>query len=204
MSMQWPIIARSRDGLLNLANPPTGKGLSEAVPWVHYDTETYTSGTTTEITWFQTTKATAQLSNQEIAGAFPSPQFFEPFFTVLDILTPPANANALLDVWSILFGTGTAAQGGPTFQLIVSAKEQYRIPMSFLHGSGGPTGFSTRTAVEYANNSIPDGGWPMSGSLCVPPTVGFRMNARYPAAVTLTADRALRLSWVGTLHRRIL
>lgn len=202
--ISWPIIARTREQMVELANPPSGRGLSEAVPWVSYDTELYTSATTTEITWFQTTKATRALSNQETAGAFPAPQFFEPYYTVLDILTPPGDRNALLDVWSILFGTGTGGQSGPHLQLVVSGKEQYRIPMSFLHGSGGPTGFTTRTAVEYANNNVADGGWPMNGSMIVPPTVGFSFTGRWPAAVTLSANRDLRLGWVGTLHRRIL
>lgn len=209
----WPIIARKLAQLQNMANPPSGSGYSEAVPWVSYDTETYVSTATTELRFFQTTKATRELSNMELAGQYPAPQFFELYGIGLDILTPPqATAlSASLDVWGAVFGTGTAGQGGPIATVSVSSKEQFQIPLSFLHGSGGPMGFgwseaanAAASGAEWANNSLPDGGFPISGSILIPPTVGFSVVLDWPAAVTLSADRDLRAYLYGTLHRRIL
>lgn len=209
----WPIIARTLQQLNAMASPPSGTGYSEAVPWVAFDTETYISTATVNIRWFQTTKATRQLSNMELAGQFPAPQYFELYGIGLDPLTPPQTEaqTAITDVWGAVFGTGTAGQGGPTLQLSMSSKEQFLIPMSFLHGSGGPMGFGWSTAAsasttsgEWANNSLPDGGFPISGSIVIPPTVGFSVVGDWPAAVTLSANRDFRLYLYGTLHRRIL
>lgn len=211
--MQWPVTPKSFKALQEEANPPSGQGVSEAIPWVWFDTLTYTSGTTTQLRFFQSTRATTQLSNMPLSGQIQAPQFFEPWFLGLDVLSPPqATAlSAWLDVWQILLGTGTAGQGGPTATLLLSQKEYLVLPVSYMHGSGGPTGFGWSEAsnaatggAEYANNSIPDGGFPIAGALTIPPTVSFGVVIDWPAALTLSADRDLRLNLVGTLHRKVL
>lgn len=209
----WPIVARRKDQLQEAATPTGGSGMSEAVPAVQYDTLTYASAATTQLRFFATTKNTRQLSNMELAGQFPAPQYFELYYVGLDVLTPPqAGAlSASLDVWGILFGSGAAAQGGPTLTFSIASKEQFQIPLSYAHGSGGNVGFGWSEAAnaaaggaEWANNSIPDGGFPVGGSIMIPPTQGFSVVLDWPAAVALSADRALRINLVGTLHRRIL
>ena len=212
LAVSFPVIPRTKDALIQMATAPGGPNMSEAVPWMLNDTETYTSTATVELRFFATTKNSRQLSNMETAGQLPTPQFFEAYYQGLDLLVPPSTTAALDswgDVWALVFGTGTAAQGGPSWTLLMSGKQYGPFPLSTLHGTSGPhgNGYGSTVAggfIEYGQNSVPDGGWCWNGSLMIPPTVGFNIVCQWPAAVTLTANTALRMNLLGTLHRRIL
>jgi len=213
LAVSFPVIARSGIDLQEMANPPAGKGVSEAVPWMFYDTETYTDNVTTTLNFFRTTKTGIGASNMRLAGQLPAPEYFEVYFVGLDVLAPPAAAAATPvewnDVWQILFGSGAAGTGGPTWNFIMSGKEYGPFPLSTLHGTGGLHGSGGGVAAGplgglHQTNSVPDGGFCVAGAIMIPPTVGFVINVVWPVAVNISANRDLRINMLGTLHRRVL
>lgn len=201
--MQFPVIAKTLGELRAQSQPEGGSGQSEALAWTFYDTAIYSSGVTTELVFFTTSRATRQLSNLNGRG-LPEPQYFEIFYFNLDVLTPAGNSTPLEDTWEVLNGTGTAAQGGPTWTFILADKQIGPFPLSGLQGLGALTGFTTQGTTEYAQNTDGSGGFCSDGAITIPPNQTFSIVLTWPAAVTLSADRALRVSMTGTLHRRIL
>lgn len=207
--MQQDIIAKTFDELQNEATPKQVQGGNmEAVAWTAYDTATYTSAATTNLTFFTTTRGTPQLSNLSPAGQFPNPQFFRLQSASLDIMVEPANAQTVWrDVYRILFGQ-LVTDGAPSWTFTLANKTYGPFPVSMLHGTGGPTGFGYSTAAavgaEYANNSFPDGGFSFGNSILIPPQQAFQVTTTWDTAVTLAGNVRLRLSLHGTLYRRIL
>lgn len=202
-----PVRAKTYQQLIALANPASANQ-PEAVAWWLYDTQTYTDNVTTELTFFAAPQADRSLSNLETAGALPDPQFFEVHYVALDIVP--------------VTGFVTSAAGGPTgmiddigrllararWQLTISDKRYGPFPAHALHALGGPTGFGWGTltapqSLQYALNSVPDGGACFDGAVVIPPKVGFTAVMSWPAAVDLTGDYRLRLTLVGVLHRRV-
>lgn len=206
--MKFPVRAKSRAALKGDVTPrDVAGGQSEALPWAFFDTATYTSATTTELTFFTTARASRQLTNMATPGQLPDPQFFEVFYMGLDILVAPA-ATAWSDVDALLSGD-TAANGGPTFQFELAGKNYAGFPLTFLHESGGVRGFGFSTvsadAQEYARNAAPDGGWCVDGAIVIPPQQGFSITITWPNAVTLAGGNPALRPWLaGTLHRRVL
>lgn len=202
--MKFPVRARSLRKLAEMAEPTkVSGGQSEALAWCFFDTAVYTSGATTQMTFFTTTRANQQLSNLNGRG-LPTPQYFEIFSFNLDVLTPAGNTTPIEDTWEILNGTGVAAQGAPTWQFILADKNIGPFPLRTMQGLGGLRGFTTQTTTEWAQNGDGQGGAWADGAIVIPPNQTFSIVLTWPAAVTLSADRALVASMSGVLHRRIL
>jgi len=176
-----------------------------------YDTVPFTSGTTTQVTFFTTSRATSQLSNLSPAGSFPVPQFFQLWNSYLDVLVAPAatatQQTVFRDVHRLIYGTAVT-EGPPSWTFTLANKTYGPWPLSRLHASGGPQGFgySTGTAVGevYANNSYPDESWCWHGEITIPPQQAFQVDVRWDAPQTLSADVRLRFGFRGRLSRRIL
>ena len=202
--MKFPVRARTLRKLAEMAEPTAvSGGQSEALAWCFYDTVVYTSAATTQVTFFTTTRANQQLSNLNGRG-LPTPQYFEIFSFNLDVLTPAGNNTPLEDTWEILNGTGTAAQGGPSWQFVLADKNLGPFPLRTMQGLGGLRGFTTQTTTEWAQNGDGSGGFWEDGAIVIPPNQTFSIVLTWPAAVTLSADRALVASMSGVLHRRVL
>lgn len=202
--MRHPVKAASLAQLSSRSNPQSVPGgQSQAVPWLLYDTATYVSGATTQLTFFTTTRANAQLSNLN-GGGLPTPQYFDIWAFTLDILTPAGNNTPLEDTSDVTRGTGTAGEGAPTWQFTLADKVTGPFPLYSLHGVGGIEGFTTQTTTEYANNGRQSGTFWADGAITIPPNQSFSIVLTWPAAVTLSASRDLVIGMVGTLHRRIL
>lgn len=207
--LRFPVRPMSLQKLQQAATPgAVSGGQAEALPWIFFDTATYVSGTTTQLPFFTTARATRQLSNLDTPGVIPEPQYFKIEFFGLDLLISPAN-GAWDDAHQLLMGEGTAANGGPTWEFILADKSYGTFPLTFLHESGGQRGSAltptTGAQLEYARNAFPDGGWAVDGSIIVPPQQGFRVDVRWPAALTLAGgDTALRLWMAGSIYRRVL
>lgn len=204
--LRFPVKALTKAQLEDLAKPRAVQGgTSEAIPFVFFDTDTYVSTATTELTFFQQTRANRQLSNLSPAGALPTPQYFQVYGMMFDVLIPAAAASTpQFDTQQLLFGSGLAGTGAPTFNFTYSDKSYGPVPLSCLHGTGGVTGFSTAAAaVEYGNNSIPDGGWYTDGAICLAPNEAFWATITWPVALTLTADISVRVALAGVLHRKV-
>ena len=202
--MRFPVRARTRQNLVDIANPEkVAGGNSEALAWTLYDTATFVSATTTNLTFFTTARANAQLSNLN-GGGLPTPQYFEAYFFNLDILTPAGNFTPIEDTWDVVNGTGVAGVGGPTWSFTLADKVMGPFPLVTLHGLGGIQGFTTQTTTEWGNNGNGQGTFATDGAVVIPPTQTFSINLTWPVTVTLAANRDLRVSMTGVLHRRIL
>ncbi len=203
------IVPRSRMQLDELANPQ-GRGVSQATPWILYDSQTYTSAATTTLNFFQTQQNDRTLSNLLQGGALTDPNYFEIYNLGFDILQ---DGSAIVGVTEAGIADDIAKLmlvGRPIFTLTIQDKNYGPFPLSFLHTSGGVTGFGTagNTAatgnIQFANNSVPDGGWNWRGSVIIQPKVGFSVQVQWSAAQTLAAGNPVVRFWMaGALHRAV-
>lgn len=194
---------------LREASEATDAQQGESVPWIIYDSQTYTSGTTTTLTFFGAAQADRTLSNMPNGGIFPAKQFFEIYNLGLDVLADATTAaggetGAVDDINKLML------VGRPHFTFDLSQKIMGQFPLSFLHTSGGFNGigygtFTAEESIQAANNSFPDGGWNWYGSVIIPPQNNFNIVTTWNAAQTLAiGNTVLRLWMCGTLHRRVL
>lgn len=206
--LRFRVAAASQAQLKRLSRPQsTQGGENQGIAWSYFDTATYVSAATTQLTFFTTARATRQLSNLDTPGSLAEPKYFKIFAFQLDPLVAAGAATVMRDMGRILTGTGTAGQGGPTFQFNLADKIYGPWPLTLLHSTGGPlgNGYSTVAATTdaYANNSHPDGGYWQDGAICIPPSQDFSATITWPAAVTLAADIDIRVVMSGTLYRAI-
>lgn len=203
----YPVKAKTWQQLERESNP-SAPGQSEAVPATFYDTETYVDNTTTQLTFFATTKNDRSLSNMQASGQFTHPNFFEIHYVGLDVLrNVTLGTGSVAGAWDDIHRLVLTSRGFARFEM--SDKNLPELPISFLHQSGGVTGFGYGTltapaAIQYGNNGLFDGGFCVRGAIVIPPKVGFSWTLRWPAVVDLTADVQLRLWMAGVFHRRVL
>lgn len=204
-----PIRPKTVAQLKRLSSPQQASD-GESIPHTMFDTQTYVSGTTTTLVFFNTQQPDPTLGNLEQAGAFTDPQWMELWCWQFDILL-----DASLSDVNLPTGAGDDIQklmfvGRPVFTLSISNKNYGQYPLSQMHTTGGAVGFgygaaAATTGVQVANNSYADGGWNWNGSVVIPPKVGFKVSVQWAAAQTLNnGNTLLRMSNTGVLHRRVL
>lgn len=201
------IVPKSVADLQAIVKPAGGL---EFYPHGVYDTQSYVSATTTQLTFFQTTNADVTLNNLEQPGALPENTYFEIHRIMCDPFIPPTTQAtsgapaALLDIWNLLFGTGRGI-----FTLFINSKKYGEEPLSMFHASGGPIGFMAGTAgasnfLSYANNGVMDGGWYVGGRLVISPKSSFKAVLNWAAAQTLVAGNSnIRLVQQGVYYRPV-
>src|SRR4029077_2221539 len=109
-------VAQSYEALVAAVNPRNANA-PESIPWWFYDTQLYTSATTTQSIFFAAPPATRDLGNIPTGGALPDPNFFAIHYIYADFMqnaagtpsatvsagaTLPANTGALDDVGRLL------------------------------------------------------------------------------------------------------
>jgi hypothetical protein len=172
-------------------------GQLEAIGWKWWDTQTYTSGTTTALTNYFNVRATPDLSNMEVAFQLAAPKAFlcrsVRFFikgrprSVARAASTNPQTGSLDDVAQII-NTGV-------FTLVIGNKTYLQEPLFCLTagcGAFGELALEGATAdpgaiVDYAQNGIPD---PRAvNTLPKPIFIGPQMNFNgaitWPAALTL-------------------
>jgi hypothetical protein len=214
-------VANTYQELVGAANPSTGAA-PETLPWWFYDTQLYTSTTTTQLTFFAAAPATPDLGNMPIGGALPNPNFFAVHYVFFDFLqnasgTPyvttsaaaatVANAGAINDVGSLLLS------GRGRFQITLSDKNYGPWPISVTGGTGAAMGFlailsgttlgTASQAKEYGYSALGAGAF-LGGKVIIPPQTGFNIIATWPAALTLTGNYQVRAVLYGVYYRRVL
>lgn len=191
------------------ATPPAGNS-SEVIYHQMFDTQTFTSATTTDLNFFAAANADATLTNLPQAGQLPFPQTLQIFDITLDILSPvPVSTNpgattvvgVLNDLALLLLGSAQR----PTWQLNISEKKYGPYSLTTLHGTGGPTGFgwgAEVTSIQYARNE-PSPGWTYMGNITIKQQVNFNVVVHYAATATLTGNPLFRVSMFGILNRAV-
>lgn len=207
----WKVQPLSYQELDSLSRPRNTEQ-PEGLPWVLYDTQTFVSASTTRLEFFTTLQTNKSLGNMDLAGSLTRGEYFMIYSIGLDIETPvTSNASeelgALSDVYEILFGDAAAGGDAGRFTFTMLSKTIGPFPLSFLHASGGPTGFGWGTGAagdlaQYANNGIFDGGFPF-GQLVIAPNTQFSIVLEWGGTVAIVADRALRVWMNGVKYRPI-
>lgn len=210
MGFRFPVRAKSRQQLAVQANPELANQ-PEALPWVLYDTQTWTSASTATANYFLSQQTDKTLGNMEGPGQLPDPQYFEIWYWGIDFLlaginaaAPGATVSNWADINTFLFTQRL------TWMFAISNKNIGPFPATFFHGSGGATGFGygnsgTTARFEYANNGIFDGGYCVGGAITIPPKLGFVVTLTAAAAPTLVNGNPPVRAWqAGVLHRRVL
>ena len=207
--MRMKTVNYSNAQLLGLSNPQAANE-PQSFPHIYYDTQTYVSAATLNLTFFQAVQADKTLGNIEAPGSLPTPKFFAIESIGLDVLLRPAAqaghvATGPIDdvAQLVLFGRGT-------LEFQYQNKVYGPWPLSAFQASGGPTGFgwATMTAeaqVSYANNGIPNGiGYGMNQQIILKPNANFSFTLRWPAALTLAAGNTLLRIWLyGGLYQAV-
>lgn len=171
-------------------------GQLETVGWQWWDTQTYVSGTTTQlINFFATQRATVDLSNMEIAGQLAAPKAFLlraiRFFvkqrpSTISPVTSPQTGN--FDNIAQLINTGV-------FTFTIGNKQYAQNALWTLTAGGGASGAmaSANSGVasanfhDYAQSGIADprAVYTLSKPLFIPPQMNFNAAVTWPAAITL-------------------
>lgn len=190
---------------------PSLPGAPEQIPQVFYDTQLYTSGTTTQMQFFAVTNADRTISNMVNAGQFPHPVYFQWFNWGLDILIDNSTVTAANDTGAVDDIAKLLLISRATVEFTISDKSYGRIPLSFLHSSLEVKGFGYGTfaapvSVQLgATNGPADGGWNWNGAIIIPPNTGFTMTVNFAAAQTLQfGNTNLKMWMLGLVDRKVL
>lgn len=194
------------------ATPPSG--MSEEAIWdQRYDTQPFTSATTTRLTFFTTINPDRTLTNMQQAGTLPSPWALQIHMITADYLfeAPVSTAatgvdGVLNDLASLILSSGAR----PTWTLNINNKDYGPYSLTVLHGTGGPQGWGWGGAIEtnqFARNTeIP--GWNYFGRVIILTQAPFYLTTEWANPVTLThaaaeSDPFIRVSLFGVLNRRV-
>jgi hypothetical protein len=200
-------VGKSRQELDRQANPQNANQ-PESIPWIYYDTQNIANAAAGPIAYFANPNADKTVSNLEQAGTIPDPFYFEIEAFNCDFLVDPSlTATAVGGVIGDL--TEILAVQRAVFLFTFAGKEYLRIPLTYLHASGGLNAvmsgvFAAPLIAEYAVNSYPDGGFYVGKRITIPPKQSFAVSILLGGAVTLAATVSTRISMAGVLHRRVL
>ncbi len=211
--MQHPVIAHSSSDLEQMATPSAVPGNREAIATELYDTQVFTSAATTALTFFTAADVNnGFVTNMKQAGQIPTGDFFMPYWLGLDVLGfEPGDYDRLTDLYRLVYGTAT----GAPYAVLSYGTKTYPQAGGFSlarMAEGGITGFSTRTAEEYANIAHPGTGGVWLGAddqgnatLTFKGGQPFSWQMKWAAPVTLLAGGTvlLRLTMRGTYYRGI-
>lgn len=163
------------------------KGQIESIGWKWWDTQTYVSGTTTNLPQWFNLRATPDLSNMEVAFQLAAPKAFLVrairFFVKSrpTIVTSGATfvTNAFDDV-AQLINTGV-------WTLTVGNKQYNMEPLWCLTAGGGAVGSLSTGAYAQNGVSDPRAVNTLSKPLFIGPQINFAGVVTWPTALTLAS-----------------
>ena len=163
------------------------QGNIETIGWKWWDTQTFTSASTTSLTQWFTTRTSLDLSNMEVQFQLAAPKAFLiraiRFYvkgrpTAITASGSPTIETGLFDDVAQIINTGV-------FQFTIGNKVYNMEPLWCLTAGGGAWGYLT--TGSYAQNGIPD---PravnsLSKPLFIGPQINFTARVDWPATITL-------------------
>lgn len=208
MGFGTPFNPKSNAVVTAQATPPSGNS-QESIWHQLYDTQLFTSGTTTSQQFFLSPGVDPTLSNMTQAGTLASPQTMQIYDITLDVLSilpvsviAATVVGSLNDLALLIFGSNQR----PTWTLNISQKAYGPYSLTVLHGTGGPSGFGWGAAAnsyQYAKNCDTPG-WNYYGRISILQQMQFSVQLNWAATATLTENKQLRVSMFGVLNRRVL
>ena len=136
----------------------------EVIPWVWWDTQSYVSGTTTQLDFLQAVQTDKTLGNMQAAGQIPAPMYFDLYHLSYYIATPPSalalaatltpSTGALNDVHGLILGTAL---------LNIAQKDYFQSKIYMCPAGGGVNPFAAvygtvaaplAQAIQFAQNGV--------------------------------------------------
>jgi len=205
---------------LNNVVTPIAPGQPEGIAWTWFDTQTYTSTTTTQLDFFQAIQADKTLGNMQSQGQMPNPMFFQLYHIMVYIDIGPSSATQADGGVNVYPVTGTIndvrALINGSLSLNIAQKDYYQSKISMNPGGiGANSQLSVANALtnpeqavaSFATNGIPDLRnrncfW---GLIVIPPTQNFIVRMNWSAALTLVSGNTpIVCALDGYLFRRVL
>lgn len=204
---------KSFDQLRQSISPILGD--NERIPWTWYHRQSYTSGTTTQMIFFQATGGITT-TNMQAAGQIPAPMFFTVYHIGVYFDLPVSNAavvasntgaGALNDTVNLLDGV---------LSFKIAQKSYFESLIWELPPGAGAYGnlaiSATYTATDgdqqqNATNGVPDlrNRYMFWGDIIIPHNQNFAVQLDWASAVTLNNGNTDIIVYLdGFLHRRIL
>jgi hypothetical protein len=189
----------------------------EVIPWIWFDSNTYTSGTTTQMDNFQTVPTDRTLGNMQAAGQIPAPMYFDLYHISTYLNTAPtalAIAATLTPLTGALQDVHNLIIGALSFQIAQKVYFESKIYMCPAGAGLNPAvaAYGTLTApqgqaVQYAQNGNADPRARMNvwGGITIPHNQNFLVRYNWSAALTLAGgNTAITTHLDGYLYRRVL
>ncbi len=207
---RYRIVNRTKDQLREMITPKSVVGGNlQAIPYVLFDTQTYVSGTTVDLPFFQEVQQDQTRSNLTSGAQLPIDEWLEIEWMFISPIISPSLTDAAASAWEDM--NALMWRGRPTHTLTIQNKDYGILPSSFFQSEGGISGYAisqastSTTPHEYANWGQGYGYW-VGGQIVLPPQAGFNTRMRWNAAVTIPSGQNIdiRISYLGTLHRPIL
>lgn len=181
-----------------------------------YDTQTYTSGATTSLSFFTTKPANKTLGNIPLAGTLPDPQgFLIMSMRFYPQVRPISSARAAAttsqpgtaDDVAQLLNTGVLL-------LQLENKTYGQFPLWMLPAGGGAVAYLAAEGatadpggiISFGNNGLPDArnAYVLQQPLFIPPVTEIGVILQWPTALTLaTPSPALEILFDGMMVRPI-
>jgi len=189
----------------------------EVVPWIWWDTQTYTSGTTTSLDFFQSVQTDKTLGNMQASGQIPAPMYYDLYHLSYYLAIPPtalAIAATLTPATGALQDMHGLILGSVSFQIAQKVYFESKIFMCPAGSGQNPfvSTYGTLTAPQAQAYQITQNGAPdprarnnFWGGITIPHNQNFLVNSRWSAALTLTGGNPLITTYLdGYLYRRVL
>lgn len=205
-------------GQLQRSIAPMLPGEPERIPWVWFDSATYTSGTTTQLDFFQTVQTNRVLGNMQAAGQIPAPMYFDLHHMGVHFDLGPSGIAVAATIASPITGAlndiNNLIEGSILLQ--VAQKDYWSAKIGLcpsgygLRGDLAIAGTYTATdgdQIQGGTNGVPDlrnrnNFW---GDLTLPHNQNFLVRMNWTAAVTLQAGDTTIVTYLeGYLYRRVL
>lgn len=174
----------------------------EVVPYVLYDTVTYTDNSSTDLLMFNTVRATADLGNLQQPGMLPNPQsFLIQGIRLYGKYTSAVQTTVAAQQWNdliLLVNTGI-------FRLTIGEKRFGPFPLNYLSAGTyvqGPLAGANSNFAGYMQVGGPIFG--VFPNLMIAPLQNFYVNLQWPAgAVDLSGNFILSVSFDGQMARAV-
>ena len=204
---------------LNNVVTPIAPGQPEGIAWTWFDTQTYTSTTTTQIDFFQAIQTDKTLGNIQAQGQMPNPMFFQLYHIMVYIDIGPSGLAVAATIGTPLLGALNDVRNliNGSLTLNIAQKDYYQSKISMNPGGIGVgsaqlANAGTYTAtdgdqIQYGNNGAADIRarncfW---GLIVIPPTQNFYVRMNWSAALTLNnGNTPIVCALDGYLFRRVL
>ena len=175
---------KTREQLQNSLTPLFASQ-GEVVPWIWWDTQTYTSGATTSLDFFQNVQTDKTLGNMQASGQIPAPMYYDLYHLGYYLAIPPtalAIAATLTPATGALQDMHGLILGSVSFQ--IAQKTYFESKIFMCPAGAGQNAFVS----TYGTLTAPRGKRTRSRKMeCRTPAPGITSGVESPFLTTRTS-----------------